>query len=142
MKRLAIVGAVVVLAVVVVWLRDPAWLQRIESGLGPWQADADGTRFRWTGGRASFFVEAALREVQLPVRVPEQPPQWPTVLTVAIDGRTATRIEIADGAWRTVTVRLPRPGRASRRLRRIDLHVDRTRPGNRGIQLGEIQLIR
>lgn len=142
MKRAALLLALIVLVVLVAWLREPGWLRRSQTGLGPWQTNA-GMRYRWTAGRASFFVEATLREIRFPVRVPEQQPDWPTVLSVAVDGRTATRLEILDGEWREVSVRLPsRDGRLARRLRRIDLHVDRTRPGNRGVQLGEIQTIR
>ena len=38
------------------YLRDPAWLITQTTGLRGWERSADGTRFRWSGGLASFFV--------------------------------------------------------------------------------------
>jgi len=55
-KRVSWLAGVVVLLGMLGYLRDPAWLIGIESGFRPWERGADGTRSRWTGGHASFFV--------------------------------------------------------------------------------------
>lgn len=120
------------------YLRDPAWLATSTSGLREWETDADGTRFRWTGGHASFFVPSDWNGIELPLRATfDTPADWPIVATITIDNRPAERITLADPSWRRLALRLP-PG-GSRRVRRIDIRLDRTRDDNRGVQLGEIR---
>jgi hypothetical protein len=111
-RRVALLTGLLVAIAVLIWLRDPSWLARMEYGFGAWEVDADGTRYRWTAGRASFFVPADASEVRVPLRVP---------------------------VWRASRLRLP--PRGSRRFRRIDIHVDRTQ-GDRGVQVGEVQVAR
>lgn len=121
------------------YLRDPPWLISVESGLAGWQTAPDGTRSRWTGGHASFFVPAQASTLVLPVRATfPNPSDWPQVLTITVDDRTRGRIQLTDAEWHSVTVALD--GATTRRVRRIDIRVDRVRPGNRGVQLGEIQV--
>lgn len=47
-------GAVALIALLAS-LRDPPWLAGLESGFRGWETGADGTRYRWTSGHASFF---------------------------------------------------------------------------------------
>ncbi|PYQ77731.1 MAG: hypothetical protein DMG03_29780, partial [Acidobacteria bacterium] len=54
-RRTAI--AIAMLAAVL-YLRDPPWAGRMTSGLRSWEEDPPGTRFRWTFGRATFFIPA------------------------------------------------------------------------------------
>ena len=120
------------------YLRDPAWLIDVETGFRPWERTADGARYRWTGGHASFFVPSTTTSIDLPIRTTFAPGEWPVTVTIAVDDRPATADELRDEGWRRVTVKLV--GRTSRRVRRIDIHVDRTRAGNRGVAVGELQL--
>lgn len=138
--RRALAAAVVAAAVaaILAYLRDPPWLASIESGLRGWETAADGTRFRWTDGHASFFVPAASPEVAIPLRATFDAPGDPPVLvTIAIDDRPADELVLREPQWTTRRLRLPPPG--SRSLRRIDIRVDRVRAGNRGVQLGPVR---
>ena len=136
MKRAAAIIVFLAVAALLAWLRDPGWLAGIESGFGRWERASDGVAYRWTAGRASFFVPADLQAIEIPLRLPIQPGDWPAVVTISIDDRPADRIVMAEDGWQTRRVLLP--PRGSRRLRRIDIHVDRTRPGNRGVVVGEV----
>lgn len=134
-RRAARVGlALVALTAALAYLRDPPWLINITSGFSAWEQDADGTAYRWTLGRASFFVPAGDGKVLLRLRsLKETPSDWPISVTLSIDDRDADVVRLGDEAWHTVVLRLPPPGR--RRVRRIDLKLDRVRTGNRGIQV-------
>jgi len=136
MKRAAAIIMFVAVAALLAWLRDPGWLAGIESGFGRWERASDGVAYRWTAGRASFFVPADLPAIEIPVRLPIQPGDWPVVVTISIDDRPADRVVITEDGWQARRVLLP--ARGSRRWRRIDIHVDRTRPGNRGVLVGEV----
>jgi hypothetical protein len=134
------VAAGALLVAALAHLRDPAWLAGVESGFHRWETDAQGTRFRWTTGHASFFVPASSAAIEIPVSAAFDAPQDPYVVaTITIDDLAAERVELTDGRWRVVRVPLPRPG--SRRLRRVDLRVDRMRPGDRGIRIGEVRVL-
>ena len=135
-RALGIGGLTLVLASVLFWLRHPAWLAGVESGFMGWQTDAEQTRYRWTAGRASFFVPASASEVRIPIRTGRDTDGWTVVVTISIDDRVADRVSLTNNAWHVSRVRLPAPG--SRHLRRIDIHVDRTVDGSRGVQIGEI----
>ncbi len=78
----------------VYWLRDPAWLATVESGFGQWQADAEQTKYRWTAGRASFFVPSSLSEIRIPVRPGRETEGWPIVVTVSVDDRVVDRLSL------------------------------------------------
>ena len=103
-----------------------------------WETDADGTRVRWMGGHASLFVPATARVVELPVRTTFDSGDWPITVTVAVDDRTSDRIVLSDGEWHSVVVQLPSGGR--RRVRRLDIRLDRTRDDNHGAALGELRI--
>jgi hypothetical protein len=139
MKRAlpAIVAAAVVIAVLA-YLRDPPWLIGIESGFRGWQNGEGGVRYRWTDGHASFFVPSSAPSITFPARVTFDSRDDPPVLvSIAIDDRPADAFELRDDRWLTRRLVMPPPG--TRRVRRIDIRVDRLRSGNRGIQLGEVE---
>jgi hypothetical protein len=127
-----IVAALLVAALA--YLRDPPWLAQVTSGMGNWQTDSDGTRYRWTTGHASFFVPSATEFVSFRMRAPKQDPRdWPITATITIDDRRADIIKVNDEYWSVVRLRLPQRG--GRKLRRIDVKLDRVRSENRGVQL-------
>ena len=137
-RAFAAAAAVAAIAAVLAYLRDPPWLASVESGLRGWESAADGTRFRWTDGHASFFVPAAAAEIAIPLRATFDAPGDPPILvTIAIDDRPADELVLRDSQWTTRRLRLPPPG--SRSLRRIDIRADRVRPGNRGVQVGTVR---
>jgi len=139
-RRHAILITVFVAAAALLgYLRDPPWLLSTTSGLRGWETDADGTRFRWMGGHASVFVPSSARAVELPVRTTfDAPGDWPITVTVAIDDRMSDRIVLSDGEWRSMLLRLPPPG--GRKVRRLDIRLDRTRDDNYGAAIGELRI--
>jgi hypothetical protein len=137
--RRKVTSALIVAAVIaaaLAYLRDPSWLAGIESGFRSWETGADGRRYRWTNGHASFFVPAAASSISIPARTTFGPGDPAVLVAISIDDRPADRFILRDDQWQTRKIRMPTPG--SRRLRRIDVRVDRLRPGNRGAQIGEI----
>lgn len=141
MTRRAILASVVCAVVLggLAYLRDPPWILSMTSGLRPWETGGGGERFRWMGGHASFFVPASARAVEIPLRTTfERPQDWPIVVSVSLDDRPVDRQVLSDAAWRRSVVRLPPPG--TRRARRIDIRVDRTRDDNRGAAVGELEI--
>jgi len=59
----------------------------------------------------------------------------PVLVSIAIDDRQADEFVLRDAQWRAHELQLPPPGH--RRLRRIDVRVDRVRPGLRGVRRSE-----
>ncbi len=124
---------------VVGYLRDPPWLLSTTSGMRGWETDESGTRLRWMGGHASFFVPSEARSVELPLRTTfDRTDNWPISVAVSIDDRLADRIVLADARWHRILLNMPTRG--SRKIRRIDIRMDRTRDDNRGAALGEIAI--
>jgi hypothetical protein len=142
--RLAVVGAACAILVLgSAYLRDPPWVGQVTSGLGAWEEDPPGTRFRWTTGRASFFVPRDATAMTLPLRAVFRGPDGrPVTVSVSVDDRWLADIELRlPNDW--VHTWLPLPRRAtSRRFRRVDLHVSRTAVGPfiLGVMTGEIGL--
>lgn len=137
-RGIFILVAIALVGAALAYLRDPPWLLATTSGLRGWETDRDGARFRWTSGHASFFVPADWSAVELPLRATfDSPTDWPIVATVTIDDRPADRVVLSDDTWRRVVIRLP--PRGTRRVRRMNIRLDRTRDGNRGVQLGEVR---
>ena len=138
------VAAAVLLACVCggLWyLRDPAWLITETTGLRGWERASNGTRFRGSGGHASFFVPSDEQAVRIPVATTfDVRGSEPMVVTFTIDGTRAGRVLLTDGAWQEVTLTLP--PRGSRRVRRIDVRTSVTREDNHGVQLGEAKVSR
>ncbi len=125
------------LAAALAYLRDPPWLISVTSGMRPLQMDASGRRYRWMGGHASLFVPADARFISIPLRTTfDAPGDLPISVTIAIDDRPVDRVVLADPQWHLSTVRLPTPG--ARRVRRVDIRVDRTRDDNHGAAVGDV----
>jgi hypothetical protein len=123
------------------YLRDPAWLITQTTGLRNWERSPDGTRFRWSGGHASFFVPSGEQAVRIPVATTfDARGSEPMVVTFTIDGARAARVLLTDGAWQEVTLALP--PRGSRRVRRVDVRTSVTREDNHGVRLGEPSISR
>ena len=120
------------------YLRDPAWIGGVTSGLRPWEEDPPGTRFRWTTGRAAFFVPAHAAAITVPLRSVFAGPVDVEILS---DDRWLTTVRLVDPtAW--VQTTLPLGGRPTRRqYRRIDLRVSRVVPPFMlGVMIGEVRL--
>jgi len=127
----------IVLVVALAYLRDPPWLLSTTSGMRAWETDGSGTRLRWMGGHASFFVPADARSIEIPIRTTfDRSDDWPIAVSLSIDDRPADRVVLTDARWRRVMLTLP--PRGSRRVRRIDVQMDRTRDDNRAAAIGEI----
>ena len=138
-RRRAIVFLLIaaLLAAVLAYLRDPPWLISVTSGMRPPQMDASGRRYRWMGGHASLFVPSDARLISIPLRTTfDAPGDPPVTVTIAIDDRPVDRVVLADAQWRLSTIRLPAPG--GRRVRRVDIRVDRTRDDNHGAAVGDV----
>jgi hypothetical protein len=121
------------------YLRDPPWLLHTTSGMRGWEADSEGTRFRWMGGHASLFVPSDARAIEIPVRTTfDQAGDWSVTASVTIDDRPSDQIVLADGQWHSIVLRMPAKG--SRRVRRVDIRLDRTRDDNRGAAIGEVRI--
>ena len=124
----------------VVYLRDPPWIGRVTSGLRAWEEDPPGTFFRWTAGRATFFVPSTARELTLPLRAVFPGPEGrPVTVDVRVDDRWLATIPLTDpAAW--VRPHLPLGRTSGRRsYRRVDLRINRTvGPYILGVMTGEI----
>jgi hypothetical protein len=108
------------------YLHDPPWADRVTSGLRPWEENPPGTFFRWTTGRASFFVPANATSIMLPLlSVYPGPGGAPVKVEIRVDGRFLATIELTDPAvWVRPELPLGRR-RGHRSYRRIDLRVSR-----------------
>jgi len=140
MKRIAWLALV---AAALVALRDPVWAGRVSSGFRSWEEDPPGTPFRWTAGRASFFVPADATAMTLPLRTEFSGPNGaPTEVEIRSDDRYLATVRLPDRHVWTRT-RLPLGGRAGRRYRRIDVRVNRVVPPFMlGVMVGEVELTR
>jgi hypothetical protein len=137
--KLAVLVAALIAALA--YLRDPPWLARMESGFRRWETASDGTRYRSIAGHASFFVPADAKAIVIPARTTFADREDPPVeISIAIDDRLADAFVLREDSWKRAEIRLPPPGR--RRLRRIDVRVDRVRTGLRGAEIGEVTVLR
>jgi len=142
-KRVVACIACALLAWAIAYLRDPPWAGSLTSGMGRWEEDPPGTRFRWTTGRASFFVPRDATAMTLPLRaVFPGPDGRPVTVSVSVDDRWLADIELQrPDEWVRASLPLPRKT-TSRHFRRVDLHVSRTAVGPfiLGVMTGEIGL--
>jgi hypothetical protein len=129
-------------------LHDPPWIGSVTAGLREWQTDEHGTRFRWTTGRASFYVPGDATAITLPLRPLPPLGRQPISIEVRVDDRWLATLELPDpttsdlNAWVHPTLPLPHK-RTSRRYRRIDLRVRRwIEQFNLGVQLGVVEVVR
>ena len=141
-NRLKVAGLLVVVAGMFGYLHDPPWIGRVTSGLRPWEQDPPGTFFRWTAGRATFFVPSNAATMTVPLRAVFPGSNGaPVTVEMRDDDRLLTTIELRDpDAWVQTTVPLKRyAGR--RRFRRIDLRISRVVPPFAlGVMTGEVIL--
>ena len=132
-------AALATLIVSLAFLHDPAWAFNTSSGFRAWEEDPPGTLFRWTLGRATFFVPSDATAMMLPLRAVFPGPDGnPTTVDVLVDDRWIAKIELTDpSSW--VRPLLPIGGSAThRRYRRVDLHINRTvGPFILGVMTGE-----
>ena len=81
------------------YLYDPPWMGGVTSGLRPWEQDPPGTLFRWTAGRATFFVPSNVATMTVPLRAVFPGP----------NGAPVTRRDCATttGCWRPIELSDP-----------------------------------
>jgi O-antigen ligase len=97
-------------------------LQHVTYGLSEWVVDEDGTPNRWSGPRATLFVDGRARLVELPLSS-TLPGGAPQQVEVRVDGRLANRLEVGS-EWQRLRLTLPPDGASA--PRRIDLLVSPT----------------
>ena len=108
-----------------------AYLEHTSVGFSLWQDDGE-YRYRWAGGRATFYVSREAYSIRLPMRGPLDRGE-PVDVRVFLDGREATRITLYAGeGWKSV--RLPLPPR-ERSFYRIDLEATEVGNPSRGAVL-------
>ena len=88
-------------------------------GLSQWHRLPDGSRYRWAGGRSSFFVAASARAIRIPLRRGPLAPETVEV-RIFLDGVEADRVVLRqDDESRIVRLVLAR--HVAARFSRIDL---------------------
>jgi hypothetical protein len=123
------------------YLRDPAWIADQTTGLRAWQQAADGTRYRWSGRHASFFVTSDATRITVPLATTfSTPADRPMVVTLSIDDQRGARVLLTNASWTPVALEMP--PRGSRRVRRVDIRTNITRGGNYGVMIGEVAVNR
>ena len=126
-------------------------LTKVTYGLHEWETEPDGTRFRWTGGRARLFVPPTATDVTLPLRALFVDNREAIEVEIAVDNRPSRPLRLVDEEWHMHRLHLPH-GRSGAHHRTVDLRVTRpwrpseTIPGNRdtrelGLKLGEVQVV-
>jgi hypothetical protein len=137
-KRVLLLASLAIGAAALAYLRDPDWLINVESGFRNWETAADGTRYRWTDGHASFFVRSDANAIEIPIRTTvSAPSEIPVSVELTIDDRFADQLVLNGDEWHRVKMVLP--PRGTRRVRRIDIRVKRTKAGNKGVQVGVVR---
>jgi hypothetical protein len=94
-------------------------VSRVAYGLFDWDVEPDGTRSRWSGPRATFFVDRRARLVEIPLSS-TLPSGGIQHVEIRIDGQPVDRIAVGP-AWRRLRTLLPTDDAAG--PRRIDLLV-------------------
>lgn len=123
--RLAGIAAILVIAITLPLRMSAAMLdanvEHASVGFSTWQQRPDGSRYRWAGGKAWFFVAPQARSVRIPLRLG---PLAPSAVEVRIflDGIEANRVVLRQSdEERTVRLNLIR--RATTPYARIDLEA-------------------
>jgi hypothetical protein len=135
-------AGLLIVAGVLGYLYDPPWMGGVTSGLRPWEQDPPGTLFRWTAGRATFFVPSNVATMTVPLRAVFPGPNGvPVTVELRDDDRLLMTIELTDpNAWVRTTLPL-KHYTGQRRFRRIDLRVSRVLPPFAlGVMTGEVIL--
>jgi hypothetical protein len=98
----------------------PERLDQTSFGFYDWEQD-NGLTYRWTSRRATFFIPAGARELEMPVRsMMTSGHTEPVTFSVAVNGRILDTFPITQGDWRTVSLRLP-PRSGDSAFTRIDV---------------------
>jgi O-antigen ligase len=124
-------------------------LTRVSYGFFEWAIEPDGTRLRWSGPRATFFVDGRAHLVEIPLSGTE-PMGVVQQVEVRVDGRLANRVAVGR-EWQRLRTLLP-PSQSTT-PHRIDLRIfpswmpAEVIPGNQdrrvfGVKVGEINVIR
>ena len=122
-------------------------LGRVAYGLSDWRSDDD-VKWRWSGPKATLFVEGSARLVEIPVRgtLPSGAPQQ---VEVRVDGQLANRFAVGR-EWQRLRTLVPES--SSSGPRRIDLLISPTwvpaealpRNDDRrvlGVRVGELKVV-
>jgi O-antigen ligase len=123
-------------------------LARVSYGLFAWGTEPDGARCRWSGPRATFFVDGRAQLVEIPLSG-AMPSGGVQHVEVRVDGRLANRVEVGH-EWQRLRTLLPSSSSAA--FHRIDLTVSpswvpaEAIPGSEdrrelGVRVGEIKTI-
>ena len=94
-------------------------VEHSSAGFSQWQQQADGSRYRWAGGRATLYVAPAARSIRIPL---QSGPMAPPIVEVRIylDGVEANQVILRSGEDVNI-VRLNLFRRIKTRFARIDL---------------------
>lgn len=123
-------------------------LTYVTYGLFEWGTEPDGAPSRWTGPRATLFVDPRARLVDIPLSS-TAPLGAPQQVELRVDGRLADRFVVGQ-EWRRVRTVLPASDSSA--ARRIDLAISpswvpaQVLPGNRdhrvlGVKIGKISVM-
>jgi hypothetical protein len=125
---------------------------RVAYGFHLWEAEGPGTRYRWTGSRATFFVHSSARAIDLPLRAfdPASLETEAFEVRILVNRRRVGLARLTDDKWHRVRVPAPRHAE-DESFWRVDLEVNPTwRPVERlpastdsrmlGVKVGEIHL--
>lgn len=118
--RFATVAAVVLIAVSVPLRASTAGrladMERVSAGFSRWQIQPDGSRYRFAGGRAMFYVSASALSVRIPMRHGGATDK-PVEVVVYLDGREVNRVLLPHGdEWRAIRVVLRDEGEPYTRI--------------------------
>lgn len=139
------VSLIALAAVTLAFLHDPPWIADTTAGLRPWEKDESGALYRWTTGRATFYIPSRTTIMTLPIRPTPPMGADPIAIDVRVDDRLVGTLALGDAqhpnlnAWTREEFQLPRE-RTWRRYRRVDLRVRRILGlFNLGVQLGPVE---
>ncbi|HEU4937785.1 MAG TPA: O-antigen ligase family protein [Vicinamibacterales bacterium] len=124
LKRLATAAVVIIAATLPLRMFAAAREADVEHssvGFSKWQQQADGLRYRWAGGRATFYVSPAARSIRIPLRIGPLAP-GPIEVTIYLDGVEANRVTLGTEEGEK-TVRLNLLRRSKTRFARVDLEA-------------------
>lgn len=84
--------------------RSAANLDHLGYGVSDWQVSSDGLRFRRSDGDATIFVPSAATEVLIEIK---REVEAPITVQIALDGRPADTVTIAEAGWFRYRLMMP-----------------------------------